>query len=507
MRCNLFSLVGPLSLFVFSLTSVGCSTIHYQITLKPDGDAIERTLVCWVTSKSKPFTVQKFPGERLAAVAAAYHVEPQKKLDQKHTFSGRFIGKMPNDIGNSGTFTRWVSPFGTGSIYLERLGGSDDITAQIKSWEGAANRTIDLIIGWLDSELGSDRNWKGLRTAIDTKVRHDFVNLANIVLVAGGTLNPFDTRRLDESSPAYQQWVSNDLGSVALRLFQYLVEHGYLDVSDITSFARYSSGKDDEVKALFKRHAERLLRQLLKMTDSETIPSSLAFLTNFESMGPSLERYLLSRPEHEVLVARKKKESEENATVNSDEVFKAIVMNDDQLLADMFQSFQLFVDGQRISVDLSCPVRPVMTNGTWNEQSKSIQWKTDQQGSLGMPALAEAIWAEPNSEEQTQRFGEVILEGAKLGAYTVWYAGLSKDEAKEWDAFVATWQPGPKLIRSIELFRFSFDPPSKKERVFALDLSGGEIASTAQRETSPSLADVPRGILVEALKKQRDADK
>lgn len=161
-----------------------------------------------------------------------------------------------------------------------------------------------------------------------------------------------------------------------------------------------------------------------------------------------------------------------------------LVMNDDQLLADMFQSFQLFVDGQRISVDLSCPVRRVMTNGTWNEQSNSIQWKTDQQGSLGMPALAEAIWAEPNSEEQTQRFGEVILEGAKLGAYTVWYAGLSKDEAKEWDAFVATWQPGPELIRSIELFRFSFDPPSKKERVFALDLSGGEIASTVQRETS-----------------------
>lgn len=493
MRCNLFSSLNRLSLFVFCFTSLGCSTVHYQITLKPDGDAIERTLVCWVTSKSKPFTVQKFPGERLAAVAAAYDVEPQKKLDQKHTFSGRFIGKMPNDIGNSGTFTRWVSPFGTGSIYLERLGGSDDITAQIKSWEGAANRTIDLIIGWLDSELGSDRNWKELRTAIDTKVRHDFVNLANIVLVAGGTLDPFDTRRLDESSPAYQQWVSNDLGSVALRLFQYLVERGYLDVSDIPSFARYSSGKDDEVKALFKRHAERLLRRLLKMTDSETIPSSLAFLTNFESMGPSLERYLLSRPEHEVLVARKKKESEENATVNSDEVFKAIVMNDDELLGDMFRSFQLFVDGQRISVDLSCPVRPVMTNGTWDEESKSIQWKTSQQGSLGMPALAEAIWAEPNAEEQTKRFGKVILRDEQLVAYSIWYSGLKQNEAKEWGSFINTLEPGSDLARSIQAFRFSTDQPVK--------------IIEGKTEIPPSLADVPRGILIEALKKKRDTDK
>lgn len=492
MRCNLFSLVGPISLFVFSLTSVGCSTIHYQITLKPDGDAIERTLVCWQQSNASGSAIQEFPKDRLLEIADAYGAELPTKLKQKHTFSGYFVGSMPKDLDNSGTFTKWRSPFGTASMYLERFGGSDDITAQIKSWDRAANLAVDFLLHWLDSELVNEPTWQELRKVIDTRIRHDFVNLANIVLVEGGTLNPFDPRATNENS----EWLLNEPGSVALRLFQYLVEHGYLEVSDITLVARLSSGKEGDIDDLLHRLVERFLRKHLLLKGNEEIPRSLAFLLSFRTMSTSFERFLKSKPSYQALVEKRKETSNEPGGNEVDppleEAVGAVIVEDDPLLKEMFRAFNFLGDQQRIEVKLLCPVRPVMTNGFWNEEAKQIDWKTGRQGLFGMPPLAKAIWSEPNAEEQTKRFGKVILRDEELVAYSIWYSGLKQNEAKEWGSFINTLEPGSDLARSIQAFRFSTDQPVK--------------IIEGKTEIPPSLADVPRGILVEALKKQRDAD-
>jgi len=488
MRYILSSWTTPFSLLVLCLLSVGCSTIHYQITLKPDGDAIERTLVCWQESKDPAGKLEDFPKDRLSEIAGVYGAELPKKLKQKHTFKGRFVGEMPTDLDNSGTFTKWHSPFGTVSAYSERFGGTDDIAAQIKALEGAANRTVDLIIAWLDSELASEPKWKELRPIIDTKVRRDLANLCHTLLLAVGG---FDLGQLDSGSKEPDPAIYSVLSNIALRMTQYLVEHGYIEVVDIPLVMRAFSDVDNEfTNQCFSSLIQKWIKKQLKMGNSESLPSSFDFLTRRESMAESFERYLKTTPEFKLLKEKQGNELENGERFDAFRVITPIVGGDDALLKDMALTLMPLKDGREIEVALHCSVRPITTNGRWNEAEKQIRWQTLKQGSFGLSPMMEAIWAEPNVEEQRKRFGSVVLTEAKLGAYAIWYAGLSKDEAKEWGSFVETWKPGPELIRSIELFRFTFDQPI--ERI------------NGKLETPQSLADTPRDIIVEALKKQRE---
>ncbi len=457
----------PLTLVLVAATC-GCSSHYYEIVLRPEGDAIERQLTCWKQQNSTKI-LEDFPRDRLEKIASAYSAVPTEKLKQKHSFSGRFVGKMPDDMGGSGTYTRWVCPFGTAAAYMERFGGNDNVAQQIKDRQQAANRLVDLGIGWLEAELAGESKWGDLRRFLDTHVRHDLENLSYMFVVAAGL--PQD---LATDPPVLGKNAASTVRATTfwIRMLQYLVERGYVQPRDLPSILR----SDD---SLFLPLIERLVAQKLGMADDAPRPAALAFLVSPEMAKASLDRYLRTTPEFLELERAWREKKSKAADESPHEPA--------QVLGELFQKafFEIsFEDDTKLNVVLACGEPPTATNGIWDDNKRQIAWKTTQNGNQGLPTFMYAMWSVPIAEAQIKQFGKCVLTGENLYAYVMWYGSLSKKEAIEWDAFLATLQPGGDLPASLKQFRFSDDPP------LPTDLS----------EPKPSsLADEPRRLILTGL--------
>lgn len=435
--------------------AAGCSSRYrYEITIRPADEgvarsaggaaAFERTITFWKSSGSNA-AIQEFPKADLDRIAAAYGATAPAKLDQKHTFSRAFTGKMPAEIENSGTLSRWVSPFGTATLYMERFGGNDDVFGQFEKRKKAVDRLADLVIDWLESELGREPNWPKLRLFLDTDLRRDIQNLSALMLVASGEEDSLTMR------PAKPESSSADAEETMLfRALQYLTERGYLEARDLPALV----ASMEDHGSLAMQWGERFLREKLELAENAPRPAGLAFLADSETLLQSLDRYLRATPEYKKLEeeweARRKENPDEPQPEGAD------VLNEP--FRDAFFSIRLFEDSTEVSVTLHCPVPPYATNGSWDQAKGAIHWNTLQNGDTGLPTFFFANWAEPNTKAQVARFGKEILVGQALGEYVLWYAGLGPDLAAEWDAFLASLEPGPDLVGRIETFRFKSDP-------------------------------------------------
>lgn len=100
-----------------------------------------------------------------------------------------------------------------------------------------------------------------------------------------------------------------------------------------------------------------------------------------------------------------------------------------------------------------------------------------------LPTLLYALWSVPRKQEQKARFGKVVLEGASLGHYCLWYRGLSAAEAKEWNKLVASLRPSADLVKRIQAFRFAHESALGNEE------EGGDLAATPRALILSALAD------------------
>lgn len=472
------------------VTTVGCSTYHYQITLRPDGEALERELTCWreATYQGTP-RLANFPSDALAKIAAAYEAEPSAKLDQKHTFKGRFVGAMPVDLDNNGTYTHWTSPLGSVSHYTERFGGNDDAVAQIEERRKASHRLIELAIGWLETELGKEPNWQNLRGYLDTKVRHDIENLSYMILLE------YDPGRSVDDGPSQERF-GREMGALLARVLQYLVEQGYVDLRELPKFF----GPNTESALL--EWSDRFVGRGLGLADDAPRPKAMDFLKSSHAARVSWNRFLQTTPEyHRLLDEWRQKEKAATADlgvdVDLDEDLESIDDNEpsewlaspprpEDVLGEILAPFFKLnlKDPKKIEVVLACGEPPIATNGVWDESKRAVTWKRERNEGQGLPTHLYATWSQPDRPAQQERFGSLVLTGDRLGRYVMWYAGLTKAQTAEWDSFLATLRPGPDLIPAIETFRFSFDP---------------QRATTLDEPKPPSAADVARQLILEGI--------
>lgn len=452
----------------------GCSsTDHYQLTLRPDEKGLDRELLCWRAKSSGPYEWEDFPADKLAAIAKLYGVAPAAKLDQKHSFRARFEGALPSDVGGRGSYNVWVSPFGSAASYLERFGGNDDLNAQLDARRKAANRIVDHLIAWFETELGNEPQWDELRQFLDTTVRRDVENISSILLmrlVSAGALATNGSAEPDEETAP-----PND-NEVWMCIWQYLIEHDYVTADDWPRLTRGLNGGDLDAP-LFAD----LIEKRLGMTADAPRPAALAFLASNKSASVSWERYLRSTPEFQKLEQAwlEAKQTDPDATPPDP---SSIAFD---LFTVGFLDFKLFSDTTNLELVLALDARPVATNGRWDAQRKEVSWNTNIDETPGLPTVVYATWSWPNQPAQSACFGKLLLQGDSLYEYAIWYRALSDTELSEWDSFVATLKPGPELVPRLEEFRFSTDPP----------------LPTGEDEPAPgSAADSARQLILNALK-------
>lgn len=431
-------ILAPLALVPLALATGCTSTHHYEITLRPDGDGVVRELVCWTVDNSNG-KIQKFPKEALDAIARAYGAAPAAKLDQKHAFSARIAGKTPVDCANYGTYTRWTSPFGEATLYMERFGGNDDLARQIGDRVAACNRLVDLLIGWLESELEGEPGWKDFHEFLDGQVRRDAANLSLMAYVA-----------LAKETNGAGKKSDDELQAELIRPIQYAVERGYFEPKDLPALLPAGADGENLLEWL-----ERLVARKLGLADDAPRPESMAFLKSAEAASASFETYLRTTPEYRRLYA----EWEKTRSGDPEDA----PPKPEQVMTDLFQKgvfeLKLFQDTTRVKVVFQSKQKPVATNGEWDEKAGAVVWDQARNDGEGLATFYSAAWSTPDADAQIERFGKVALEGEELYMYVLWYNGLGERRAAEWDAFLADLPKGPEANRRIENFRFASDPP------------------------------------------------
>ena len=150
--------------------------------------------------------------------------------------------------------------------------------------------------------------------------------------------------------------------------------------------------------------------------------------------------------------------------------------------------FDLFGQTDHLVVRLSLPAAPVHSNGRWDEALKQVVWETDIEGRTNashFPFSCYASWAQADPEYQKEHFGKVVLTGDELTQYCLWRSSQDQQEGGEWDAFIASLQPGSGLVERVDAFRFPGEPESAG-------------TNSQQKISSPSA--YPRELLKTALR-------
>jgi len=265
-----------------------------------------------------------------------------------------------------------------------------------------------------------------------------------------------------------------------VRFGQYLFERGYFTIGEIPGLFRDVSGDDSQ--ALLRR-IQRLVAGKMGVPETEPVPASLAFLADETMMEKSFDKYLAGTDFYRA----KLKQWEEDKKLKPDtkQPEPSEVAND---AVGNLVGFDLFGQPDHLAVRLSLPSSPVHSNGRWDKALKQVVWETDiedRTNASHFPFVCYASWAQADQAYQKKHFGRVFLTGDELTQYCLWRSSQDAQRGGEWDAFVASLQPGSGLVKKLDAFRFPGEPDQ---------------AGTNSQRKIPSPSVYPRELLKAALR-------
>lgn len=364
---------------------------------------------------------------------------------------------MPNDVGGSGSYTHWNTSLGSASAYVERFRGNDDLLADMERRQAAADRTVDLLTGWLASELEGEPGFAELREFLENHFRRDLKNLSLYGWAYGVVA--------DDQATA--------LPECLIRIGQYLVERSYFSPDELPALTRAAQEIEYEGPARMLTVVQRFASSKMGIADDQPIPAGLQFLGDYAALKASLDEYLRQTDEFQQSLAAWNRDRTTNPEAEQPEPGAMF----GELIAGAFiPAFDLGRSDQ-LKVKFAAASEPFLTNGQWNPQDKHVHWSHEMLAADAdpseSPTILYALMGQPDEQAQRAHFGRVVLEGNALGRYCLWYRGLSQQEAKEWDEFVASLRPSSDLAGRLNSFRFSHGPPLREG-----DEEGSHLAAT-----------------------------
>ena len=421
----------------------GCEEYEYTVQMDFNGDMINREVRCSENTPEQIYTkLKKLYDEQI----------------DKNTFKGSFSENLPNDVGGFGKYVYLNNPMGNVYIYVERYRGKDTQALEIEEAFINSNRLVDLIIDWLQMELGDNPNFEKLRIFCDEKLREDIKNLSIYSWVGD--------RVFSEPDEAF------------VRIFLYLYERGYFTLNDISSLST-SINKQEFALSYFRG----LIADKLEYPDEKDAEKELEFLQDQYTLMASLNRFV-SSPELNDRLTREAREITGNPHLILDPCDVPDMIEDvpgtflDIFFLDIFPS-----SGDNINVKLICPREPYETNGKWDKQTRELSWSRNIRPEA-LPFLCYAAIGMANDTFQQDHFGKVFLQDDKLVQYSFWYKGLSSEQKTEWDDFILSLDGDDEHIWSkVESFRFKHAPPLYR------DPDGVVVV----------LSDLPRDLIKEGL--------
>jgi len=460
--------------------------------MAPEGESLRRELTCYKVqggqitfhqgvmseeekqAREKEPVLYSFPEDELSSIAEAYGCEPPAAAPEKFLFEGVFTGRTPADLGGTGFYSYFESPLGSLAVYGERFRGDMDIAGRVQAALEASDRVVDHGSGWMEMEFGTCSWWPLMRDFIDGELRDDFKNLLMRVWMLGSA-------GLELGPPSDKDHkVEEMIACIAL----FLAEREYLVPDEVPWIFRLMTAglpeeRDEELqnREIEKRAGKEMLRRVLsRKLDFPEEEAAIADLMSFFFAGDkqieeSFKRYMAGTDEWKEMMEAWEKEKAENPPFRDHGVpalteTKAKAPDIDEILGRysgeivplvlpvVARSMEWFFDDTgRVSISFASPVEPLSCNGEWNEEDRRIRWAGEMYTHQCPPGIAYTVLSIPDEKHQRSLFGRVLLQDEKLAHYVLWYEGLQKDEAEEWDGFLNSLDPDAdiaEMIRSKE---------------------------------------------------------
>lgn len=444
---------GAVLIFVATCLS-GCVRNEFDVQLKVTADGLERAV------RIRPGRAEPKRQKQTEDEAKA---ESEKKEEFKRTI---VTGDTPQDVGGAGRFVRYESPLGTAFVYIERFRGNDDLYTQHKARENAVDEFANHIVGWFESELGTDPDWPPVKEFLDKTFRHDLQNLSL-------HLTPRQHER-DEKP----QNGDAELLSLGVEAAQYLVERGYLSYEEMPAVMRSLEGFPHEATAGPLSRVSSILATKIR---TAIPPEKFAFLSNGESLQRSWQKYfeqteyyqrefakLVTLEEKSLKEFRAAADVEQELQKRREELRSQVIL---ELSMKAFVPWFQLRQFDSINLTLMTDNPPAWTDGTWDAAKKHVKWirtvdvPDDSTGPrpLDPSAYCFAVWDQPNEEQQQKLFGNLAVRGKDLVEYCVWYQSLASDEQREWEEFLPTLKPDDASRRRLKHFRFESEAAKKNE--------------------------------------------
>jgi hypothetical protein len=433
----------------------GCEYNQYELELRPNGSVIERQLTCWrIRDKgNNEYELTKFSPEELSEIAKHYPERLTTPAAAKHGFRGKFENTMPGDIGGAGSYTYLTSPLGTTASYVERFRGNDDVDTQFYDKRQVGDRMTDLLLGWLETEVGQDPIFPAVRRLVHQDVRQDFRNVGLYCWLGRSLAVNDEVETSSKTNP--ETWTS--ASEIHARVRQYLVERGYLlpheTIAGLQAEVESGGGQGHVV-------IQRVMARKLGLTKTDEVQRALGFLSNPEEVQASILKYLESTPEFQRRLKQWEAEKRTNPSASSRP-------NANEILTELTLSLLELEIGNRadkLHLTLKVPVPPYQTNGVWDSASGHIMWNKSLRKDAGLPALCVASWDEPDTKFQSAHFDRVVLTGKELLNYNVWRRAITPTHGTQWDDFLAGLKPGKDLSDTLAAFEFSGESKTKGEK-------------------------------------------
>ncbi len=433
--------IGFLAVFTFCLLLSGCSRSHFVLELTPDGECFQRELTAWTETYDDPPKLSELSSAEVQRIAELYQAQPPRRDGEKAVFSSRFCGDTPADVGGAGRLEYFTSPLGAVSFYSERFRGQDDADAELAKRRAAIDRTIELLMGWAQTEIDDASVNQRVQRFLDRQLRGDLKNLA-IYLWTYDALPPLESQNQDE---------------LAVRLLQYLGERDYFAMSELPQLYSVITQEDPNQSAAL---VQRLVARKIGVGADEPVPESLDFLGDWQRLETSLGAYLAETDAYRAKLAQWEAQRASGSDANAKRPQPIEVLGD-EIGAALFEFQKSSSDA--IDVRLHLKFEPFATNGHWDNEAQMVQWSESLAQHRALPMLVYAAWSVPLEETQLKHFGQVLLKGADLATYVMWYRGLSAQAAGEWDTFLAELTPQTDYVPKLAAFRFRTDAPPAGE--------------------------------------------
>jgi hypothetical protein len=447
-------------LLVSLVALVGCQVRTYELEMTPREGQLERRLTVFEQRPDGEKSVEvAVEDKELARIAAEYGVAPPKSGGPRHAFSQEFAGRLPDDVGGFGTYTRWATSLGTATAYVERMRGDDDIASDLDARREAVERLVELLAGWLEQEMSDTPQWPPLRVFLHDQFRRDLVNLSIYVKSL-----EFLAARERQGTAGDQPDRTDILAEHGVRIGQYFVERGYLVPDQLPDWLYAVDQAQQRRSGPLLALVQRWLATRCGVPADQPLPPSLTRFNDLESVRDSLRSYLQDSDEYRSL--RTKWEQLPPADRDGEPPAPEKVLGDLALRA--FVPGGILFGSDRLTATLAVPCEPLATNGRWQADEQRIAWTADllpRGKSTGetfagrpIPDILFTIWVEPAEEAQRARFGRVVLAKEELAEYCLWRCGLPEEKARLWEAFLETLEPGAELNARIQAFRFADEP-------------------------------------------------